>query len=180
VATRTGDCIPRAGADHERVRQIPYLVAMLALAAVMTTSSAASATTTASQLTKRFKVASGQKLVVNRQKSYPGHYKAYDGGLQTSALKARLGTFTVYLVTAADAETEVTGLLADSHTGQLGARSAGAIYWEQGVSLYGDKYWLAKRRYGKNVVVNWIGSSGVKKTDATWKRLHKALTAATK
>ncbi len=80
---------------------------------------------------------------------------------QTSALKARFGTFVVYLVTAADVETDVNGLLADSHTGQLGARSAGGIYWEQGVSLYGDKYWQAKRRYGQNVVLTWVGSSPV-------------------
>ena len=130
------------------MRHVVYLVAMLALAAVTATSSVAAPTTTATQLTTRFKAATGQKLVVSKQKSYAGHYKAYDGGVQTSALKARYGTFTVYLVTAADVEAEVTELLADSHTGQLGARSAGGIYWEQGVSLYGDSYWQAKRRYG--------------------------------
>jgi Tfp pilus assembly protein PilV len=162
------------------MRHVVYLLAMLALAAVTATSSVAASTTTATQLTTRFRAATGMKLVVNKQKSYAGRYKAYDGGVQTSALKARYGTFTVYLVTAASVEAEVTGLLADSHTGQPGARSAGGIYWEQGVSLYGDKYWQAKRRYGQNVVVSWIGSTPVKKTDATWKRLHVALTAATK
>ena len=168
------------GPDHERVRYVAYLVAMVALAAVTATSSVAAPTTTATQLTTRFKAATGMKLVVNKQKSYAGHYKAYDGGVQTSALKARYGTFTVYVVTASDVDAGVTELLADSHTGQLGARSAGGIYWEQGVSLYGDSYWQAKRRYGSNVVVSWIGSTPVKKTDATWKRLHVALTAATK
>ena len=162
------------------MRHVVYLVAMFALASLLATSSVASSSTTATQLTTRFKAASGQKLVLSKQRSYAGHYKAYDGGIQTSALKARFGTFMVYLVTATDVETEVTGLLADSHTGQLGARSAGGIYWEQGVSLYGDKYWQAKRRYGQNVVLTWVGSSPAKKTDATWKRLHKALTAATK
>jgi hypothetical protein len=162
------------------VRYVVYLVSMLVLAAVTATSSVAASATTASQLTTRFKAVSGHKLVLNKQKSYAGHYKAYDGGVQTAALKARYGTFIVYLVTAADVEAEVNGLLADSHTGQVGARSAGGIYWEQGVSLYGDKYWQAKRRYGKNVVVTWIGSTPAKKTDASWKRLHAALTAATK
>ena len=100
--------------------------------------------------------------------------------LATSAQKARFGTFIVYLVTAADVETDVNGLLSDSHTGQLGARSAGGIYWEQGVSLYGDNYWQAKRRYGQNVVLTWVGPSPAKKTDTTWKRLHTALTSATK
>jgi hypothetical protein len=120
------------------MRHIVYLFAMFALAALMTTSSAAAPTTTATQLTTRFKAATGQKLVVSKQRSYAGHYKAYDGGAQTAALKARYGTFVVYLVTAADVETEVTGLLADTHTGQLGAPSAGKIYWEAGTSIYGD------------------------------------------
>jgi hypothetical protein len=162
------------------MRHLVYLCAMIVLAAVMATSSTAAPATTSTQLTTRFKAATGQKLVVNKQRSYAGHYRAYDGGVQTSALKARFGTFSVYLVTAAAVETEVTDLLADSHTGQLGTPSAGKIYWEQGVSLYGDTYWQAKRRYGQNVVLTWIGPSGAKKTDATWKRLHVALTAATK
>jgi hypothetical protein len=153
---------------------------MITLAALMTSSSIAAPATTSTQLTTRFKAATGQKLVVNKQRSYAGHYRAYDGGIQTAALKARFGTFAVYLVTATDVEAEAKDLLADSHTGQLGTPSAGKIYWEQGVSLYGDKYWQAKRRYGQNVVLTWIGSSSAKKTDATWKRLHAALTAATK
>jgi hypothetical protein len=162
------------------MRHVVYLCAMFALAAVTATASVATSATTSTQLTTRFKAATGQKLAVNKQKSYAGHYRAYDGGVQTATLRARYGTFTVYLVTAADVEAEMTDLLADSHTGQLGTRSAGGIYWEQGVSLYGDKYWQAKRRYGQNVVLAWIGSTPVKKTDATWKRLHAALTAATK
>ncbi len=162
------------------MRHIVYLCAMLALAALMTSTSVAAPTTTAGQLTKRFKAATGQKLVVNKQWSNAGHYTAYSGGVQTPALKARYGTFVVYLVTAADVETEVTRLLADTHTGELGAPAAGKIYWETGSSIYGDAYWQAKRRYGQNVVLTWIGSTPAKKTDATWKRLHAALTAATK
>lgn len=163
-----------------RVRRTVLLVGMLALAALMTTTSVAAPTTTASQLTKRFKAATGEKLVVNKQLSYAGHYKAYDLGVQTITRKARWGTFSVFLVTTADVESEVTGLLSDSHTGELGAPGAGKIYWEQGVSIYGDKYWQAKRRYGQNVVLTWTTTSATRKTDLTWKRLHAALTAATK
>ena len=161
------------------VRKPVSLGAVLALAALLTSTSVAAPTTTATQLTKRFKAATGQKLVVSKNFSYAGHYKAYDGGIQTAALKARYGTFTVYLVTASDVEAEVRDLLSDSHSGQLGTPSAGKIYWEQGVTLQGTPYWQAKRRYGPNVVVKWIGASPAKKTDATWKRLHAALTAAT-
>jgi ABC-type uncharacterized transport system YnjBCD substrate-binding protein len=162
------------------MRHIVYLCAMLALAALMTSTSAAAPTTTATQLTTRFKAATGQKLLVNKKWSSAGHFKAYDGGVQTQALKARYGTFVVYLVTGADVEADVTRLLADTHTGQLGAPGAGKIYWETGASIHGGTYWQAKRRYGQNVVVTWIGSTPAKKTDATWKRLHAALTAATK
>jgi hypothetical protein len=162
------------------VRHIVYLVAMLGLAAALATTSVAAPSTTATQLTTRFKAATGQRLVVNKQLSYAGHFKAYDGGVQTAALRARYGTFTVYLVTAGNFDDEANDLLADSHTGQLGTPAAGKIYWERGVSLHGDAYWQAKRRYGQNVILTWIGKSGQKKTDATWKRLHSALTAATK
>jgi len=39
---------------------------------------------------------------------------------------------------------------------------------------------MAKRRYGQNVVLLWTTTSQAKKTDATFKRLHTALLAATK
>jgi hypothetical protein len=162
------------------MRHLVYVCAMIALAALLTSQSVASSSTTATQLTTRFKAATGQKLVANKQRSYPGHYRAYDAGAQSTAVKARFGTFVVFLITATDLESEVTDLLADSHTGQLGTPSAGKIYWEQGVSVYGDAYWQAKRRYGQNVVLTWIGPSGARKTDATWKRLHAALTSATR
>jgi hypothetical protein len=162
------------------VRTAAYLVAMLALAAVTATSSIAAPSTSASQLTKRFKASTGMKLVPSSSQSYAGHYKAYDLGLQTATNRARYGTFTIFLVTASDVDGEVKSLLSDAHTGMLGTPAAGGIYWEQGVSLHGDTYWQAKRRYGQNVVLKWIGPSGTKKTDATWKRLHTALTAATK
>ncbi len=162
------------------MRHVVYLCAMLALAAATATSSVAAPSTSSSQLTKRFKAATGMRLVPSSPQSYAGHYRAYDLGLQTATNRARYGTFTIFLVTAADVDGEVTGLLSDAHSGMLGKPAAGGIYWEQGVSLHGDPYWQAKRRYGQNVVLKWIGPSGTKRTDATWKRLHTALTVATK
>ena len=144
------------------------------------TAHGATSNTTATQLTKRFKLSTGEKLVPNKLRSSAGHYKAYDLGVQTAFSKARWGTFTVYLVTGSDVEADVKTLLANTRTGALDKPSAGGIYWEPGATLYGDAYWLAKRRYGQNVVLTWIGSTPVKKTDASWKRLHTALTAATK
>lgn len=163
-----------------RVRRLAPLVAVAFVLGVLATTSSAASNTTAAQLTKRFKAATGQKLVANKQLAYPGHYVAYDLGVPTAAKRAIWGTFTVYLVTGADLDAEVNGLLADTHTGMLGTPSPGGIYWEQGATLQGVTYWQAKRRYGSNVVLTWIGSTAAKKTDATWKRLHKALTAATK
>jgi hypothetical protein len=134
---------------------------------------------TAAQLTSTFKRVNGDKLVVNRKMSYPGHYMAFDVGPISIARKAKYGQFTVYLVSG-DVEAEVEGLLGDSHTGMLGAPGPGGIYWEDGTTLYGDRYWMAKKRYGANVVLWWIGSNPVKKTDASFKRLHKSLSVATR
>ncbi len=146
--------------------------------AVAQASTAPAVTTT--QLTARFKQATGDKLLFNKNASYAGHYRAYDVGVQTIAKKGKYGTFTVYLVTGADLETDVTDLLADGHTGVLGEPGPGNIYWEEGSTVYGDKFWQAKKRYGQNVVLWWIGSQPVKKTDRTFKRLHAALTKATR
>ena len=152
---------------------------LLAVSATSALASSSASTVTAAQLKVTFKKATGDKLVVNRKISYPGHYVAFDVGAASIAKKAKYGTFTVYLVTGADVEAEVTDLLADGHTGMLGTPSAGKIYWESGKTLYGDSYWMAKRRYGTNVVLWWIGSKPVKKTDRTFKRLHTTLTKAT-
>jgi hypothetical protein len=135
---------------------------------------------TAAQLTTRFKQATGDKLVLNNKISYPGHYKAYDVGAASIARKAKYGTFTIYLITGTDVEAEVTDLLADGHTGMLGTPGPSNIYWEKGSSIYGDEYWLAKKRYGENVVLWWISSKPVKKIDKTFKRLHAALLKATR
>lgn len=155
-------------------------VAVLVLALVVGTALAqpSASSVTATQLTTRFKQSTGDKLLLNKKMSYAGHYKAYDVGVASIASKGKYGTFTVYLVTGADVATEVTDLLADGHTGVLGTAGPGNIYWESGKTIYGDQYWLAKRRYGDNVVLWWIGSKPVKKTDKTFKRLHTALTKA--
>jgi hypothetical protein len=161
-----------------RMRRALVLAVLTAL--VLAAAPSAAPTTTAAQLTARFKAATGQKLLVNKTASYAGHYRAYDLGAPSVATRARWGTFTVYLVTAADVDADATNLLKDSRSGALGTPTAGGIYWEQGATLQGQVYWQAKRRYGQNVVVTWIGLSATKKTDASWKRLHTALTKATK
>lgn len=166
--------------DDQSVRKLFVLISVLALVAVGSTAAAVS-TTTAAQLTSRFKAATGVKLVRNKTLSYAGHYTAYDLGAHPSAVNsARFGKFTVYLVTAADPAADVNDLLADTHTGLKGTPGPGNIYWEAGATLYGDKYWQAKRLYGQNVVVKWTTASTVRKTDVTWKHLHAALTTATK
>jgi hypothetical protein len=160
-------------------RFVPFLALVVALSLGAAVSAAATATTP-KQLTTSFKRTTGQKLLVNKLKSTPGSYVAYDLGTPSISSRAKWGTFTIYVVTAADAATQVTKLLSDTHTGMLGTPTAAKIYWEQGSTLQGTPFWMAKRQYGTNVVVQWIGSQPVKKTDASWKRLHTALMAATK
>jgi hypothetical protein len=152
---------------------------VLALVAATAFAQPSATSVTAAQLTSTFKRTTGDKLVVNRKMSYPGHYKAFDAGPISIARKAKYGQFTVYLVMG-DVEAEAENLLGDSRTGMLGTPGPGGIYWEEGTTLYGDHFWMAKKRYGSNVVLWWIGSNPVKKTDATFKRLHKTLTAATR
>ena len=130
---------------------------------------------TAAQLKSGFRKGTGETLLVNRQRSFAGHYTAFDLGAQTIYRQARYGTFTVYLVSGADVEAEVTDLLSDAHTGALGRPASGNVYWESGRTPHGDRYWLAKRRYGSNLVLHWIGSKPVKKTDATFAKLHSTL-----
>ena len=156
------------------------LVLALVFSAVAAAAQTDASGISASQLKTRFKQTTGAKLVVNRRSTYPGHYVAFDLGAPSIANKARYGTFTVYLVTGPDVEAETTDLLADGHTGVLGTPGPGNIYWEFGKTVYGDAFWLAKHRYGANVVLWWIGEKPVKKTDATFRRLHTALTKATR
>ena len=66
-------------------------------------------------------------------------------------------------------------LLADPHTGELGTPGPPSIYWEHGTTIGGTAYWLAKKRYGADVVLWWYGSK--QKIDASFQRLHRPLTA---
>jgi hypothetical protein len=172
----------RAGppADDAGVkRHLTAFALVLALTAGVALAHPSAPSVSAAQLKTRFKASTGDKLVVNRNMSYAGHYVAFDVGPPSIASKGKYGTFAVYLVTGPDLETEVKDLLADSHTGVLGAPSAGNIHWEQGTSIHGDRYWMAKRRYGSNVVLTWIGVNAARKaTDRSFKRLHTALTRA--
>jgi hypothetical protein len=138
------------------------------------------ASITAAQLTKSFRQTTGDKLVPNRPLSYAGHYKAYDVGPQSIARKGKYGTFTIYLVTGADVEADVQELLADARSGELGKPGPSNIYWEPGSTVFGDEYWLAKKRYGTNVVLWWTSEGPTKKVDKTFKRLHAALLRATR
>jgi hypothetical protein len=154
------------------------LVVLLAFSVTAAAAQPSTQSVTATKLKTTFKAMTGDKLVPNTKFAYPGHYVAFDAGPQSIARKAKYGTFTVYLVTGADVEADVTYLLADARTGVLGTAGPGKIYWESGTTLYGDKYWLAKRRYGANVVLHWTGSNPVKKTTRSFKRLHAVLAKA--
>lgn len=157
-----------------RARAAFLVVVFLVVAGV----AAAQPSVTGSQLTKRFRVATGERLRVDTRGSYAGHYKAYNLGPSTIASQGKWGTFTVYLVTGPDVDAEVKELLVDGHTGVLGTPSAGRIHWEKGTTLHGERYWLAKKRYGKNVVLWWTTPSAAKKTDARFTRLNRALLVA--
>jgi hypothetical protein len=162
------------------MRHVAASLAVVALVAAAVAFAQTPANVTAAQLTASFKKSTGDKLVPNRNMSSPGYYKAFDAGVPTIARKGKYGTFTVYLVTAADVEAVATDLLADTHTGLLGTPGAASIYWESGATIHGDVYWQAKKRYGRNVVLHWVGSNPVKKTDKSFKRLHTALLKATR
>jgi hypothetical protein len=161
-----------------RIAAVVGLVLVLAVGAGPATAEQSSAVTPA-QLVQRFRQATGDRLVLDKVISEAGHYQAYDYGHPSIAKKAKYGTFIVYVVTGADVEAEVRSLLIDAHTGQLGTPGPGRIYWESGTTIHGDRYWMAKRRYGENVVLEWMTESRVRKTDRTFKALHKALTKAT-
>jgi hypothetical protein len=162
--------------------RIGALVTLVLVLALATESAIAepSSLVTPSQLAQRFRQATGDKLVVNKGMSDAGRYQALDYGPPSIQKKGKYGTFTVYVVTAAEVEDVVKILLMDLHTGKLGTPGPGNIYWESGTTMYGDKYWTAKRRYGDNVVLEWSTESKARKTDSTWKRLHTAFTKATR
>lgn len=130
---------------------------------------------TALQAKKRFKAASGGYILQKNAKAgYAGHYVALDLGVPTISKKVKFGQFTLYLVVNRDAQADVDELLADTHTGQLGKPDRRGIHWEKGLTLDGQAYWLAKKRYGKNLVVWWYGPA-VKKTDRAFNNLNAIL-----
>jgi hypothetical protein len=164
------------------VKRTGVIFAVAAALAVALTAGASGAPSTVSvaQLKSGFKKATGQSLVVDRTGSSPGHYTAFNLGVQTATKQARYGTFTIYLVSGSDTATDVQHLLTNPHTGELGAPAKGGIYWEKGSTMTGTEYWMAKRPYGANVVIWWTTTTPVRKTDRTWTVLHKALTSVTK
>lgn len=163
----------------KRTGVVVALAAALA-AAVTAGASGAASTVTVSQLKSGFKKATGQTLVADRIISSPGHYTAFNLGVQTTTKRLRYGTFTIYLVSGSDGSADVQRLLANPHTGQVGTPATGGIYWEKNTTMSGTETWTAKRPYGTNVVLWWTTTSKVRKTDRTWTTLHKALTAVTK
>lgn len=165
---------------RKRTTTVASLIATLAAAVAVGAVHASPGDVTAAQLKAGFKKATGQKLVVDKDRSSPGEYTAFNLGVPTITKRARYGLFTIYLVTSADAQGEVENLLRNLHTGQVDPPGPGGIYWEQDSGLGTGLVWVAKHRYGPNVVLEWSTTSEQKKTDKTFKRLHKALVAVTK
>lgn len=126
----------------------------------------------ASQVVARFKAATGSKLLVDKRSSYVGHYTALALPASISN-QGRFGRFVIYVVGPKARVEDVERLLADGHTGELGTPGSSRIYWESGRDLYGERYWLAKKQYGANIVLWWFGSE--RKIDRTFKRLHLPL-----
>lgn len=150
------------------------LVAAAVAGAMCVSATAASAPLTPGQVVAKFRAATGGKLLVDPRANYPGHYTAL-GVVQSISNIGKFGRFTIYVVVPGDEE-DVNRLLADGHTGVLGTPGPSTIYWEQGSTMQGDSYWLAKKRYG-NLVLWWFGSA--KKIDRTFQRLHRALLGMT-
>jgi hypothetical protein len=159
---------------HAR-RTAGLLAALFAVTVVAAAQGAPTTTVTPAQLKSGFKKATGQKLVVDRGRSSTGRYTAFNLGVQTKTRQDRYGTFTIYLVTSADAASDVESLLRDPHTGEVGTPAPGGIYWEQDVTMTGQQVWMAKHQYGPNLVLWWTSTNPTKKTDRTYATLNKAL-----
>jgi hypothetical protein len=127
---------------------------------------------TATEVVAHFRAATGTTLQVDRRASYAGHYVAL-APLASLSNRARYGQFVVYVVDPGQVAEGVDDLLADGHTGVLGTPGPAAIYWEAGTALDGTAYWMAKKRYGANVVLWWFGAR--QKVDPPFTRLHRAL-----
>jgi hypothetical protein len=173
--TRTRDCLPLSGDDDESMeaRLLSAAVfAALALIAVGPARTATSGAPTQAQVIKRFEKSTGRKLAADAGSTRAGHYTALR--LSKSVTNVALyGDFTLWLVAPGTLEDDVTQLLTNAHTGELGAPGAAGIYWEQTSSFGGGTAWLAKKRYGPNLVLWRYGTT--RKVDPAFKRLHKAL-----
>jgi hypothetical protein len=160
------------------VRVVPLvavLAVVLAFAGAAQAGSRAPGELSASQVVARFKAATGSRLLVDKRSSYAGHYTALALAGSISN-QGRYGRFTIYVVGPTSRAEDVSQLLADAHTGVLGAPGSSSIYWESGRYLSGERYWLAKKLYGANVVLWWYGTE--RKIDKAFKRLHLPLRRA--
>ena len=101
------------------------------------------------QVSTRFKQATGDKLVSEPKGVLPGALRRprSRGGDDREEGPLR-DVHGLRRHRSPTSRHEVTDLLADGHTGVLGTPGAGNIYWEPGRTIYGDRFWLAKRRYG--------------------------------
>ncbi len=121
----------------------------------------------------RFRAATGIQIRPDVRTTYAGHWVALSP-LPSQANLGRFGTITIYVLNGTDRATDLHDLLADGHTGQLGTAGAGGIYWEGASLISGGKAWLAKKRYGDNVVLWRYGTE--RRVDRSFRELHRALT----
>jgi hypothetical protein len=156
------------------MRKLTALFALAALVLALGASAATEARVTSAQVVKRFKAATGDTLRRDRAASDPGVYEALDFGSRPSfSLTARYGQITIFVVVADDVDAAVLELLEDSHTGGLAKPDAKGIYWEEGLTLHGERTWLAKKRYGQNLVLWSLGER--KRTDRRFARVDRVL-----
>ena len=124
-----------------------------------------------SVVAKALAAATGTRLHVDSRSSVRGHYTALVGSQSIAELGA-YGRFVVFVVNASSPE-DVDELLANTHTGALGTPGPASVYWEHGTTIGGDGFWLAKKRYGPNLVLWWYGREA--KVTAPFGRLHRVL-----
>ncbi len=149
-------------------------------AAAAGASTSASVVTT-KQLIKGFKrVTKGDRLTRDARASWAGVVALRFGRVASQSRIGKYGHFVLYVARRASIDPEVGRLLADIHTAEPITPNRKGIRWEQNVSLRGDgRFWTAKTKYARNVVLIWNGSAKKGVTPA-WKRLHRALRKATR
>ena len=120
---------------------------------------------------KEFAAATGTRLHMDSRSSVRSHYTALVGSQSIAELGA-YGRFVVFVVNESNLE-DVDELLANTHTGARGTPGPASVYWEHGTTIGGDGFWLAKKRYGPNLVLWWYGREA--KVTAPFGRLHRVL-----